>query len=186
MSDKSARLELIIGPMFSGKSTELIRKIRQLKVIGKSVLVVKPVIDSRYISNKLTSHSFETADCIVIDKLGEVSNDEIIKYDTVIIDEGQFFPDLKEYVLKWISENSLNIIVGGLDGDFKRNPIGQILDLIPYSDKCIKLNALCTICKDGTEAPFTFRKVESEDTVLVGGSEYYIPVCRHHYESLKK
>ena len=71
-----------------------------------------------------------------------------------------------------------------MDGDFQKNPIGQILDLIPHSDKCTKLNSLCSVCKNGTEAPFSFRKTKSNEKVLVGGADMYIPVCREHYKLL--
>jgi thymidine kinase len=177
----SSKLELIIGPMFSGKSTELIRRIRLLQKINKTVLVVKPKIDNRYNEDKLTTHNFDSVDCIVVDRLEELTLNE--EYDTIVIDEGQFFPDLKTTVLKWLESYDFNIIVGGLDGDFQKNPIGEILELIPHSDNCIKLNSLCMICKDGTPAPFTKRMIKSNDKVLVGGSESYMPVCRTHYNS---
>lgn len=175
------KLELIIGPMFSGKSTELIRRIRMLQKIDKKVLVTKPIIDNRYISDKITSHNYESVDCLVLHTLSEISDKDIISYDTIIVDEGQFFPDLLTTVVRWIDNYPINIIVGGLDGDFQRQPIGQILHLIPYADKCYKLNSLCSICKDGTKASFSFRSVKSSDKILVGGSESYIPVCRKHY-----
>lgn len=178
-----SKLELIIGPMFSGKSTELIRRIRILQNINKKVLVVKPVIDNRYISNKLTTHNYESVDCIILNKLCELKHD-ITSYDTIIIDEGQFFSDLKEIVLNWLDNYSINIVVAGLDGDYKMLPIGQILDLIPYSNKCKKLNSLCCICKDGTPAPFTLRSIKSDEKVLIGGSESYKSVCRKHYNLL--
>jgi thymidine kinase len=176
------KLELIIGPMFSGKSTELIRRIRLLQKIDKKVLVIKPTIDSRYNVDKITSHNYESVDCQVITNLNEISDTTIETYDCVIIDEGQFFPDLVKVVSYWIENFSVDIVVGGLDGDFQRKPIGQILDLIPMADQCQKLNSLCNICKDGTPAPFTFRLVKSTDVVLVGGSESYIPVCRKHFK----
>ena len=175
-------LELIIGPMFSGKSTEIIRRIRLLNYINKKLLVVKPKIDNRYVENKITSHNYECADCIVVDKLTELK--DIDNYDTIIIDEGQFFPDLKEYVILWIDKLNKDVIISGLDGDYKRQPIGQILELIPYADKCTKLNSLCNKCKDGTAGIFTFRTVKSDDTILVGGNESYIPLCRKHYLGL--
>ncbi len=180
------KLELFIGPMFSGKSTELIRQIRLLQKIDKKVLVLKPIIDLRYAQDKITSHNYESVECKVMNKLDEINDEEINKYDTVIIDEGQFFPDLVSVISRWVNNYSVNIIVGGLDGDFQRRPIGQILELIPMADKCIKLNSLCNICKDGTEAPFSFRLVKSNDKVLVGGSESYIPVCRKHFIELSK
>ncbi len=180
------KLELIIGPMFSGKSTELIRRIKLLQIIEKKVLVIKSTIDSRYNQDKITSHNYESVDCVVLGKLDEITDDEVNKYNTVVVDEGQFFSDLVPTITRWIDNFSVDIIVGGLDGDFQRQPIGTILDLIPHADQCYKLNSLCNICKDGTEAPFSFRLVNSADKVLVGGSESYIPVCRKHFNNIKK
>ena len=178
----NGKLELIVGPMFSGKSSEIIRRIRMFKIINKKVLVIKTRIDNRYNDNKITSHNFETAECVCLDLLSELKN--VSDYDNIIIDEGQFFNDLKDTVIKWLDEYNVNIIISGLDGDFEKNPIGQILSLIPHAEKCIKLNSLCNICNDGTEAPFSFRKVSSKNKILVGGVEAYIPVCRKHYNNL--
>lgn len=182
----SGKLELFIGPMFSGKSTELIRRIRLLKKINKNVLVLKPIIDTRYFCDKITSHNYESVECKTLNRLSEISDSEISQYHTVVIDEGQFFPDLKNTITKWVESYNINIIVGGLDGDFQKKPIGEILDLIPIADSCVKLNSLCNCCNDGTEAPFTFRLVCSDDKVLVGGSESYIPVCRKHFKKLSE
>ena len=93
------KLELIIGPMFSGKSTELIRKIRLAKTINKKVLVIKPKLDNRYDNNKLVSHSFESEICETVDNLESI-DEIIIHYDLIVIDEGQFFSDLKKYVFR--------------------------------------------------------------------------------------
>lgn len=182
----SSNLELIIGPMFSGKSTEIIKHVRLLKLINKKILIVKPKIDDRYIEGKITSHNFESVDCKIINNLNDISDSEINDINTLIIDEGQFFNDLYETVYRWLNIFTINIIVAGLDGDFQRKPIGQILNLIPLSNKCIKLNSVCNICKDGTEAPFTYRHTESKETILIGGSETYIPVCRKHYNNFCK
>ena len=176
------RLDLIIGPMFSGKSTELIRKIRLAKIINKKVLVIKPIIDIRYKNDKIVSHSFEQEECLTIEKLKDI--DYLIKqYDLIIVDEGQFFPDLKEYVLKWVDKDNKKVIVGGLDGGHKRNKIGEILDLIPYSDSCMKINSLCKKCNDGTPGIFTYRTNNSEEQVQIGGAESYMPLCRKHYNN---
>jgi len=180
-----SKLELIIGPMFSGKSTELIRRIRLYQKINKKILVLKPIIDIRYKTNMITSHNYDSVECKTINKLNDISEEEIIKFDTVIIDEGQFFPDLVNTIVKWIDFYNLNIIVGGLDGDFERKPIGQILELIPYADKCKKITSLCNKCNDGTKAIYTYRLVESGDKILIGGAESYIPLCRKHYNELK-
>jgi len=173
-------LELIIGPMFSGKSTELIRKIRLAKIIDKKVIVIKPIIDIRYKNNKIVSHSFESEECESIQLLAEMDQ-KINNYDLIVVDEGQFFADLKEYVLKWVEVNKKDVIVGGLDGGHKRNKIGDILELIPYSDSCIKIKSLCKKCNDGTFAIFTHRMNDNQDQVQIGGAETYIPLCRKHY-----
>ena len=181
-----SKLELIIGPMFSGKSTELIQRIRLLKQLNKNVLVIKPLIDNRYNNGKhqITTHNYDSADCIVLERLSELEHNNIITTcDTIIIDEGQFFSDLKETVLFWLVNYKINIIIGGLDGDYKRNPIGSILELIPHSDVCSKLNSRCVECNDGTPAPFTRRTIQSDKQILVGGSDMYEPVCRMHYHN---
>jgi thymidine kinase len=176
-------LELIIGPMFSGKSSELIRKIRLAKTINKKVLVIKPLIDNRYDNTKIVSHSLEAENCETVEKL-EMLNTIINDYDLIVIDEGQFFSDLKENVIKWVEINKKDVIVGGLDGDFKRNPIGQILDLIPYSSKCNKLNSLCKMCGDGTWAYFTHRFSNNNQQIMIGGNEMYAALCRKHFLEL--
>jgi len=180
----NGNLDIIIGPMFSGKSTEIIRRIRLLQKIDKKVLVVKPLIDNRYTTDKITSHNYESVDCIVVNNLNDIDNSIIVAHDTVVIDEGQFFNDLVETVDFWLKSFKINIIVAGLDGDFQQKPIGRILELIPLSNKCVKLNSLCNICKDGTPAPFSFRLVQSKEAILVGGSDKYMPLCRTHYNQL--
>lgn len=177
------KLEIFLGPMFAGKSTEIIRRIRKMKFIGKKILVVKPQIDNRYNEDKITSHDYETADCIIVTNLSELN---VKDYNTIIIDEGQFFNDLKEYVISWVDIFDINVVVAGLDGDFQRQPIGQILELIPYADSCIKLNALCSKCKDGTNASFTHRIIHSNEQILIGGSDTYIPLCRKCYLNMNK
>jgi len=174
------KLEMIIGPMFSGKSTELIREIRLAKVIEKKVLVIKPLLDDRYENTKIVSHSFESEECNTIDFLYKL-DEQVLKYDLIVIDEGQFFPDLKETVLKWVEQYNKEILIGGLDGDFKRKPIGQILELIPYADKCKKISSMCKLCNDGTKAIFSHRITNNNEQVQIGGSESYSPLCRKHY-----
>jgi thymidine kinase len=177
------KLEIFLGPMFAGKSTEIIRRIRKMKFIGKKILVVKPQIDNRYNEDKITSHDYETADCIIVTNLSELN---VKDYNTIIIDEGQFFNDLKEYVISWVDIFDINVVIAGLDGDFQRQPIGQMLELIPYADSCIKLNALCSKCKDGTNASFTHRIIHSNEQILIGGSDTYIPLCRKCYLNMNK
>ena len=176
------RLELIIGPMFSGKSTELIRHIRMLRVINASYVVIKPRMDSRYDSNKIVSHNQESETCIVVDDLNEIADEFIRSADYLIIDEGQFLQNLKSKVLYWVETMGKNVILGGLDGDFQRNPIGEILQLIPYADAYSKKTALCKMCNDGTPALFSHRvSNENKAQICIGSTESYIPLCRRHY-----
>jgi len=176
------KLDIIIGPMFSGKSCELIRRIRLLKILEKPYLVIKPKIDNRYsYNNVIETHNNDTEHCIVIDKLIESYGQKYDLADTIFIDEAQFFPNLKEYVLTAIESDNKNVIITGLDGDYLRKPFGQVLELIPYADFCIKQKALCKICKDGTPGIFTLRTCDNNKQILVGSTNYYLPVCRKHY-----
>ena len=182
MLSKEGKLELFIGPMFSGKSTELIKNIRLYKIINKKVLVIKPTIDNRYNNKCIVSHTGEKEECIITDDLEHILEQTIKQYDVIIIDEGQFLKSLKKYCLLWVEKYNKHIIIGGLDGDFQRNPIGEILDLIPYADKYTKLCALCTYCNNGTIAIFSKRiNNNNNNIILVGGADVYVSVCRYHY-----
>ena len=102
--------------------------------------------------------------------------------DVIIIEEAQFFEDLKVFVELSLMNNK-TIYVAGLDGDSFMKPFGQILDLIPLCDSIKKLSALCVICKDGTPANFTKRIVENQEQKLIGSFESFIPVCRVHHKN---
>lgn len=187
----NATLEVILGPMFSGKSSELIRRVRICKSINRKILVIKPKIDNRYESNKVCSHDKVSEDCLVLKDLSELFLKEsnlssLIESSIVFIEEGQFFKDLVGYVLKLVEEFNKDVVIIGLDGDYNREPFGEILNLIPYANKIVKLNSMCKVCNDGTLAPFTFLKNNSiiNNQILVGGSDLYIPVCRKHYLEL--
>lgn len=171
--------------MFSGKSTELIRHIRMLKVIGANYVVIKPRMDTRYDANKIVSHNKDSESCIVVDDLNEISDEALHDIPYLIIDEGQFLKNLKYQVLYWVETLGKNVIVGGLDGDFQRNPIGEILQLIPYADAYCKKTALCKVCNDGTAAIFSHRLSDAnKEQICIGSTEAYIPVCRMHYLGL--
>lgn len=184
-----AVLDIIMGPMFAGKSCELIRRIRLLKILKKKYLVIKPRIDNRYEEHMIVSHNFDKEECIVLSDLEDIFNYELNDIKSIFIDEAQFFNNLKISVLKLVDELNINVVITGLDGDSNRNKFGEILDLIPYCNSCVKYNATCVVCMDGTQAPFTFRiknKNISTDQVLVGTSDKYMSVCRKHYLELDK
>jgi len=185
LSNGNGKLELIIGPMFSGKSTELITHIRMIKVIDAKYLVIKPKIDNRYESDKIVSHNKETEKCIVVDDLDDIKDNLIKEYTYILIDEVQFIKNLKKNVLHWVEKLKKNVIIAGLDGDFKRNPIGEIIDLIPYCDICHKKKSLCKVCNNGTIALFSHRILNKNDNqILIGSTDSYLPVCRKHYLDL--
>jgi thymidine kinase len=183
----NSRLDIIIGPMFSGKSFELIRRIRLLKILEKKYLVIKPKIDNRYTKdNVICTHNYDREECIQVKNLYDsIQPNSNFDYDTIFIDEAQFFTDLKEFVLDVLENKKINVVLAGLDGDFMRKPFGQVLELIPFSDTCVKKNALCKMCKDGTYALFSHRLSKNNgEQVLVGSTEIYTPVCRKHYVEL--
>ena len=171
-----------MGCMYSGKTSELIREQRRQQKIGRKILCINYIDDNRYSGeNYIVSHNEDKITCIKVKKLCDVSNNMIDYCDSIFIDEGQFFSDLKKYVLLWCEEHNKDIFIIGLDGDFKREPFGDILNLIPFCDNVIKLKALCTMCNDGTEALFTHRLNKSHDQICINND--YIALCRKHYIS---
>jgi thymidine kinase len=174
-------LKLIIGPMFAGKTTELLRHIRMLKVINKQYLIIKPIIDNRTDDLSIVSHDFDKQECIKLSSLQDIYREDLRDIDTIFIDEGQFFDDLKEIVVRLLEKDNKNIIISGLVGDYNRNKFGQILDLIPYGAEILQVNALCLHCMDGTNALFSHRKTNSDEQVLIGAKDEYVSLCRKHY-----
>jgi len=176
-------LELIIGPMYAGKSTELIRNINKYKFLNKKMIAINHKINNRYGSEGISTHNNEIYDtCIILDELIKFENYEIFQEtEIIVIEELQFFNDAYDTIVRWCDKFNKKVIAAGLDGDFQREPIGDVLRLIPHANKISKMNALCSICKDGTEAPFTRRIVASKDKTLVGSCNIYEAVCRKHH-----
>lgn len=170
-------LELIIGPMFSGKTSRLIHIKRKYDILNKSILVIKPIIDNRYSQNSvIVTHDQNREECISRYKLSDIL--DIDKYDVVIIEEGQFFSDLYDKVVEWSVHK--RVYVAGLNGDANQNLFGDIYKLISHADEITFLKALCKVCNDGTPAVFSKKNVMNGQVVEVGGSEMYQAVCRKH------
>ena len=177
------RIDIIMGCMFSGKSTEIIRLINRYKALDKKILIVNHSKDIRYKKDSISTHSNINIDCISIEHLHTIKSDTKYEYtskDVIVIEEAQFFNNLYEFVLTAAEKDNKIIILAGLDGDSNRNEFGDIIKLIPKCDSVVKLHALCSICKDGTLAPFTKRLVDNKDQIFIGIDEF-IPVCRYHY-----
>ena len=174
-------VHIIFGPMFSGKSSELLKIINKYDILGKTQLVINNKLDIRYGENKIISHDKKEYECYGCSELMTLfTNPLFINSDIIIIDEAHFFEDLEEFVKKSCDIYHKIIYAAGLNGDYKREQIGQINNLCTYADTITKLNALCIKCKDGTPAIFSKRIVNNDNTILVGSDEY-IAVCRKHY-----
>jgi thymidine kinase len=176
------RLELIIGNMFSGKSTELIRRINREKSINKKIIVINYSGDNRYSTNSVATHDQTKVNSLKLTKLSEFNKNMINQYDSFFIDEGQFFSDLYDFTVNLVDKHKKHVVISGLDGDSNRNTFGDLIKLIPICDTIDKLHAYCNKCNNGTVAPFTKRILNnSTEVVDIGGSNKYIPVCRFHY-----
>ena len=188
-------LELIIGPMYSSKSTMLLEIYKKCKFCNIPVIIINHSIDTRYHESMVSTHDKIMAPCIQTTKLTSIwdYNDIESKFNekgenhiklrtanVILINEGQFFEDLYEVVVDMLKHNK-RVYVCGLDSDFERKKFGQILDLIPLCDKVNKLTSLCSQCKDGTPGIFSMRLTSEKQQTLVG-SDNYIPVCRKCYE----
>jgi thymidine kinase len=177
---------LIIGPMWSGKSSKLLSLTRKFDAIGRNVLLINHKSDNRYGSGCVTTHDGDRLLCHVAETLQEVKGtSEYIQSDVVLINEGQFFADLVDFVQDGSDTTEKTFVVCGLAGGFMRQPLGDILDLIPLAEKVEKISGLCMRCRDGTPGDFTRRKGwdgrDIDPNVVIGGKELYECVCRKHW-----
>jgi thymidine kinase len=179
----SMSLELILGPMFAGKTSALQSIIRRHEALGIRCAVFKPQSDTRYGSDSfMYSHDQTKVSAVPTKTLSsQLDFQPYIGSSLIVIEEGQFFDDLYDFIIIAVEYDKKHVVVGGLDGDCFRKPFGQILQLIPIADRVTKLTSLCKICADGTIGLFSYRNSDSKETVEVGGSEKYMPLCRKHY-----
>lgn len=178
----------MIGPMFSGKSSAVLQRIRRARAIGRDVFIITNIIDTRYND---TGCAIKTHDKEGVEAYGIGIHDlqKIFTYDAyasplIIIEEAQFFQGLYDVVLKAVEVDKKDVIVVGLDGDSDRKPFGDILKLVPLADKVTRLTALCKRCGDGTVALFSALVTGLEgkvEQIYVGGADKYLPMCRKHY-----
>ena len=187
---KPGWIEVICGPMFAGKSEELIRRARRLDYAKKKYLVFKPAIDNRYSETEVVSHIKNKIKSISIQKASEIL--KYVKNDTyaVIIDEVQFLDAEVVDICELLANRGIRVIVGGLDTDFRGEGFPVITELLARAEDVTKLTAICVKC--GAPATKTQRIVNgvpasyNEPTILVGASEQYEPRCRHCHEINKK
>ncbi|CAA7050973.1 unnamed protein product [Microthlaspi erraticum] len=179
----SGAIHVIMGPMFSGKSTSLLRRIKSEISAGRSVAMLKSSIDTRYAKDSVVTHDGIGFPCWALPDLMSFPEkfgiDAYEKLDVIGIDEAQFFGDLYEFCCKVADDDGKTVIVAGLDGDYLRRRFGALLDVVPIADSVTKLTARCDVC--GQKAFFTLRKTCDTRTELIGGADVYMPVCRKHY-----
>ena len=182
---KLGNIQLILGCMFSGKTSELIRRIQRYKSIQKKVLFVNFMEDTRYcqnenIINNIYTHDKVGCEGIYLDKLSSLI-DKVYNYDVFVINEGQFFQDVYTISIELCEKYGKDVLICGLDGDFQRQTFKyNLLDLIPFSDTVEILTAYCAVCKDETPARFS-KRISNETEQKVIGADNYIPVCRKHF-----
>lgn len=168
-------IEVICGSMFSGKTEELIRRLKRVKIANLKVEIYKPAIDVRYDEQKIVSH-----DTNAIQSTPVSSSQNILlltqDVDVVGIDEAQFFDGEIANVCEQLAQKGIRVIVAGLDMDYLGNPFGQMPNLLAKADYITKLHAICQVC--GNIANISYRKVKTEGQVLLGEKDVYEPRCR--------
>ena len=178
-------LELILGSMFSGKTSYLLDVYKKCMFCNIPVAVINYAADDRYTSEPmLSTHDKQMIPCILATTISDAiqNNSEMIaRVETILINEGQFFPDIEDQVKQLVEVCNKRVYICGLDGDFERKPIGNLLQLVPFSDHIIKLKSLCSLCRDGTPGVFSFRTSREVDQVVIGSSNY-VPLCRGCYQ----
>ena len=181
---RSGWIEVICGSMFSGKTEELIRRLKRAKIANQKVEIFKPKIDTRYDELKVVSHDENFILAVPIDssrKLLELSDG----VGVVGIDEAQFFDAELTDVCQQLALNGKRVIVAGLDMDFKGRPFGPVPNLLAVAEYITKVHAICQHC--GNLATHSFRLSTEGKTVLLGEKDVYEPLCRvHYFERMKK
>ncbi len=180
--DKRGWIEVICGSMFSGKTEELIRRLKRAKIANLKVEIFKPGVDIRYDEVNIVSHD---ANAILSTPIDNSQKILLLGHDVDVIgvDEAQFFDPEIVHVCQQMANAGARIIVAGLDMDFMGKPFGPIPDLLAIADYITKLHAICVKC--GNIASFSHRKVAGNSQFFLGEKEEYEPLCRkHYYEAL--
>jgi thymidine kinase len=175
----SGSLEVICGSMFSGKTEELIRRLRRAEIARQRVAIFKPAIDSRYGNDHIVSHSEQKLRSEAVSSAPEIL-EKVRDAQVVGIDEGQFFKDDLIRVCNTLAENGLRVIVAGLDMDYRGKPFEPMPQLMAIAEQVTKTQAICMQC--GEPASYTQRLTQSRDRVVVGAKDMYEARCRACYE----
>jgi thymidine kinase len=186
MRHHSGAVEVIVGSMFSGKTDELIRRLRRATIAKQKVQVFKPAIDKRFAEAKVTSHAGNAFDALPIQSAAQIP-DHLDQDTTVVaVDEAQFFDPEIIPIIQGMADKGMRVIAAGLDTDFRGEPFGPIPTLMAQAERVDKLHAICMVCAE--QASRTQRLLNGEPAhfddpvVVIGASELYEARCRKHHE----
>ena len=171
-------IEVICGSMFSGKTEELIRRLKRVKIANLNVEIFKPTIDVRYDEVKIVSHDTNAIQSTPIDnsqKILLLAQDA----DVIGVDEAQFFDDQLPVVCDQLASRGIRVIVAGLDMDYLGNPFGPMPQIMAKADYVTKVHAICMKC--GNIANYSYRKIPNDEQVMLGAKDVYEPRCRKCY-----
>jgi len=175
-------VEVVCGSMFSGKTEELLRRIKRASFANQKILLVKPTIDKRYSDKKVVSHQGSSQEAILVSKSLDIL--DIWKNERVVaIDEAQFFDADIEDVCNKLAKSGVRVIVAGLDMDYLGTPFGPMPRLLAIAEYVTKVHAVCLSC--GNLAQFSHRIVQDQKQVMLGAIEEYEPLCRGCYNKIK-
>lgn len=175
---KKGTIEVVCGSMFSGKTEELIRRLKRAKIAKQKVEIFKPKIDVRYSEENVVSHDENVIHSTPVDTASNILL-MVSDVDVVGIDEAQFFDNGLVDVCNSLANQGIRVIVAGLDMDFMGKPFGPMPALLAIAEYVTKVHAICMHC--GSLAQYSFRKVASEKLVLLGETQEYEPLCRDCY-----
>jgi thymidine kinase len=185
-------LNLIIGPMFSGKTSFLLSKLTRYVDVGINSLYINSFLDTRNTDFSTHNSSLNSISSkivtIKLKNLSDLDQDLLHGVQVICVDESQFFTDLIDVIPLWMNLGKI-IFVAGLDGDYNQTPFGSILSLIPICSTVKKLLSVCELCKKDsiiTSAPFTIRTIKSNDLILIGSKDIYLPACFYHLQKSKE
>lgn len=171
-------VEVICGSMFSGKTEELIRRLKRVQFANQSLMLVKPLVDNRYHKKNVVSHQGRSFEAETVSNAAEIL-DKWTNERVVAIDEAQFFDADLPRVVKVLASKGVRVILAGLDMDFKGEGFGPMPQLLCMAEYVTKVHAICVSC--GNLAQFSHRLSQEEGQVLVGADQVYRPLCRHCY-----
>lgn len=186
MKHQQGRIEVICGSMFSGKSEELIRRLRRAEIARQKVQVFKPHLDNRYGEATVNSHDGRVADAIPIERTQEILTHLAGDTTVVGIDEGQFLDHSLADICRQMTGRGIRVIVAGLDLDFRGEPFGPMPELLAQAEQVDKLHAICVMC--GDEASRTQRLIDGrpasyhDPIILIGATEAYEARCRRCHD----